>query len=64
MLKQLKDSKEEMVDNFFELTEAIDYFLEEPLVRNKKEVIEKVRKFNRNKNTLIQRIKDYWCKYE
>lgn len=64
MLNQLKDLKEEMVENFFELTEAIDYFFEEPLVRNKKEVIEKSRKFNRQKNHLIQKIKDYWCKYE
>lgn len=63
-MHQIKVYKEEMVDCFFELTEAIEEFEAEPLVRNKKRAQEKMKKFNNVKVKLSHRINDFWCKGE
>lgn len=64
MLERISKIQEIATSSFFELIDEIDEFKDNPTVKQKHEILKKYHKFNYDKNTLIQKIKDVWCKYE
>lgn len=63
-LERINQIQEIVTSTFFELIDEIEEFKENPTKKNKNEILKKYQKFNYDKNTLIQKIKDVWCKYE
>lgn len=64
MLERINKIQEIATSSFFELIDEIDEFKDNPTVKQKHEILKKYQKFNYDKNILIQKIKDVWCKYE
>ena len=62
--ERINEMQEIVTSSFFELIDEIEEFKDNPTVKQKHEILKKYHKFNYDKNTLIQKIKDAWCKYE
>ena len=63
-LERINQMQEIVTSTFFEMIDEIEEFKENPTIKNKNEILKKYKEFNSEKNTLIQKIKDVWCKYE
>lgn len=63
-LERINQMQEIVTSTFFEMIDEIEEFKENPTVKQKHEILKKYKEFNSEKNTLIQKIKDVWCKYE
>lgn len=63
-LERINQMQEIVTSKFFEMIDKIEEFKENPTIKNKNEILKKYKEFNNEKNTLIQKIKDVWCKYE
>lgn len=63
-LERINQMQEIVTSTFFEMIDEIEEFKENPTMKNKNEILKKYKEFNSEKNTLIQKIKDVWCKYE
>ena len=63
-LERINQIQEIVTSKFFEMIDEIEEFKENPTVKNRNEILKKYKEFNSEKNTLIQKIKDVWCKYE
>lgn len=64
ILDTIKIHKDIATDLYFEWSEAIDEFLENPTIANRRLAIVAYKDFNVEKTVLNQKIKDVWCKYE
>lgn len=62
--ERINEMQEIATSSFFELIDEIEEFKENPTIKNRNEILKKYKEFNSEKNTLIQKIKDVWCKYE
>lgn len=63
-LERINQMQEIVTSTFFEMIDEIEEFKENPTKKNRNEILRKYKEFNSEKNTLIQKIKDVWCKYE
>lgn len=63
-LERINQMQEIVTSTFFEMIDEIEEFKENPTIKNRNEILRKYKEFNTEKNTLIQKIKDVWCKYE
>lgn len=63
-LERINQMQEIVTSTFFEMIDEIEEFKENPTIKNRNEILRKYKTFNAEKATLIQKIKDVWCKYE
>lgn len=63
-MENIVENVEEMNVAYEDMMDSIMLFTKEPLGATKKEIKQQKLLFDRSKNKLMGKIRDFWCKYE
>ena len=63
-MKNIVENVAEMNEAYEVMMDSVLMFTKEPLGATKKEIKQQKLLFDRSKNKLMGKIRDFWCKYE
>lgn len=63
-MENIVENVEEMNEAYEVMMDSVLMFTKEPLGSTKKEIKQQKLLFDRSKNKLMGKIRDFWCKYE